>query len=332
MAGQVDYDLLDRINKYLERLLKVTFVTTAEASQLSATTVEEWSALGDYLDLTPEGTKKLWGRVKGLSESELTKLMEEIRPLAGDYNDFRVTFIFVAAVLVYYIPVNPIIDLDGFKYTLSVEAEKKDASFSIEGGLTMINFLGWSLASENTDTMKWAVEYLTKQFKLDSAIFNSSADTLLFSVVLHLAFFNLASQPREAQEELIKKFIWSAFCFGVPMENILREVLLKGAASNNQREYADNFAEILTIGDEDIYSMADKQPMTVGQFVKRFLTFSGGDHGGYMQVKYIGELLKEYGWPEELRYYLFSLLNLYLHLKTGEILSTKRTSSSKLQD
>ncbi|MBS3126807.1 hypothetical protein J4228_01430 [Candidatus Woesearchaeota archaeon] len=51
--------MLDRINKYLERLLKVTFVTTAEASQLSATTVEEWSALGDYLDLTPEGTKKL---------------------------------------------------------------------------------------------------------------------------------------------------------------------------------------------------------------------------------------------------------------------------------
>ncbi len=325
MAEQVDYDLLENINRYLERLLKVSPVSLTATLQSSTAITEEWSALGDFLDLSSAGTEKLWDRVKGSPGSELTKLMEEIRPLANSYNDFRINFIFVASALICYIPPNPVMDLDSFKYVLSVEAEKDKASFNIENGLVVVNFLGWSLVSENVETMQWATEYLTKQFEPDNAIFSSSADTLLFVVILHLAFFNLTNQPREIQEELVKKFVWKALCFGAPAENILREVLLKKDVLKNQEKYYDVLAEILVASNENIYLISGKQSMmTVGQFIKRFLAFSRGDHGGFSQVKYIGELLKEYGWPEGLRYHLFALLNLYLHLKTGEIFAEKR--------
>lgn len=326
VAEQLDYSYVASVNKYLESLLKVIVVpaSASGAIQPSVAITEEWNALGDFLDLNPEGAKKIWERVKGLPESELIKLTEEMRLLAMDYNDFRVIFMFVAATLIYFVPSTTITNLDDFKYFLSAEAEKKDKSFNIKSGLTTVNFLGWSLVNENKEVSQWSVEYLTKQFRMDSNVFDNSVDTLFFLIILHLAFFNFADQPKNTQEDLMKKFVWSALCLGVLVEDILKEVLLKMTMGDSQKEYAINLAENMTINSESIYSVPGKSPMMIGEFVKRFLTFSRGDHGGFMQVKYVEELSKENNWPEGLRYYLFILLNLYFHLKTGEILSAKK--------
>ncbi|OGH87597.1 MAG: hypothetical protein A3J93_03675 [Candidatus Magasanikbacteria bacterium RIFOXYC2_FULL_42_28] len=316
LVGFLDFSLLEKITNELDKLARIKIGPASKGATIISTVSEEWNALGDFLDLTPAGGGILRNKVSGLTAVELEKLTADMRVLADDYNDFRIVFKFVATALLYHIPPVPAVDLDGFKYAVSVQAEQKKNDFSIDHGLLCTNFLGWSFLKRDEKVMRWAAEYL-RQFSVESIKYDSPFDLIFLIGILHLAFYNFTGLSSETQIELIKKFTLKALCWGVPLDKVLLSKSGEGLSVATGPKNTRALFTALENSEETMNFGSDKVLMNVGQFVKQFLLSAHRDYGGYAQTEYVGDAIRENHWPDGARVYLFALLKCCLYLKAG---------------
>src|SRR3989339_568858 len=268
--------------------------------------MESWKALGARLDLNKQGTELLFAKVFSRPTAVQSKISTQLVAVADMYESFRSQFRLIAAALLYYSPSG------GQAQLIDIE---KEPDTPVTDWAPVLRLLGQAIHNHDGEALAWAGKFLyvnATQIKKD--VFESDADHLLFIVLLHLSLGNFSELNEWRQARATEWYLWEALCFGVLVENELREYLAGRPLLSDYIIHSGSFSELIRCSAQLILVGVDQT--TVGGFIKGFLSFTKGDGRDVAEHNlYISQAIAEHKWPVDLKFLLQKLLYLYIHLR-----------------
>lgn len=305
VLGQINWEAIDSLRDKINEVVSI-FENSERGVIGQATNIESWKALGARLDLNEQGIELMCARVFIRLDVVQSKISKQLMVVAEQYENLRLQFRLVAAVLLYYSPSGGPVQLADIE---------KDPDNPIVDWAPVLRLLGQAVHSHDGEALVWAGKFFyvnATQIKKD--VFESDADRLLFVALLHLSLGNFNELNEWRQARAVEWYLWSALCFGVLIEKELREYLAGRPLLSDYIIHSGSFSELLRCSAQLIYVGEDRT--TVGGFIKGFLSFTKGDGRDIAeQDVYISQAITEHKWPADLKFLLQKLLYIYIHLR-----------------
>ena len=254
VVDHVDWSQVDKMNELLEAIKKILPVGNGgKGANLSESEKHLWADL----DGDPAQGAAFFGRVSALPDDQKAVVISSLIEFNAWYVNFKRQFTIVAALLLYYAPVNVPVSYNDFKVLLNKLAS---APAPASEWAALFRYLGQAVAGRDSEPRYWAIRTLGTKGALPWPPNDWPVEDWLLLTELHLAFLDFVNLDDEQQQNLIWYCTWRALLAEVPVKKILTDVLAAEINVNYFISWSGLMAQsiendpeaILTLGGRDL--------------------------------------------------------------------------------
>ncbi len=251
-----------------------------------------------------------------LESDKQKELVDRVIAISRSLHPLVYLFFCVGSALLVYRPKNEFISFEEFR--ISVEAQE---DISHIDWVQALRFLGQSFFDRDGDTFEWTIDILLS-IRDKATIYRNDQILFLFLIVsLHTVWGSFADIEFHDKVDIIKYWGWTAILVGISLQPHLEHYLADQPYLDFYLGSCFSFYTAYQQNKEYIFSEdADKDVETVSLFFSDYSASAGKNYlDGFMQISFIQDMIKNHHAPSEFQTHLQTLLNIYLHLREGNI-------------
>lgn len=241
--------------------------------------------------------------------------------LVASYKAAKESFGLVAAALVCSLP--PETPATFRQYQMSINRLKDVVGNTpLQKQATVLRYLGQSFFGRDETMIQETWRVFITEFKIG---YQPAADLykqLRFVLSLYLVVSGFSARQREDRCLFISTYFWQALQLGVPMRNILEDVLADELFINDYLTSSGSFADAM-LGNVEPLGLPSQPSIsiTVGRFIQDFLVSAGANYSNRrVMANFISQKITQNTWPAELASQLVELLDLFVHLRECDLI------------
>lgn len=314
-----DMEVWQRIDVSLQEIQTLLGVPGQPASSREGAKKQypaEWNTLGKKLGLTLLGYEQFFGKVNNLTAEKQRLAIGQLNQLAVAYGKCKPFFELQAATMLYVLPADtPGTLAEWNEMTKKEDIDKQSATITP----ATMRFLGQSFFGNEPTVAQPALAILdnwsAQAYNIKNIYYQLLFQTLVFIVFGQFAFFS-----EQEQDQIMNKYAWCALQRGVLVGDTLQSILAEAPRITDYIKRSGTWAEQIRQSKEPL-SVGVPAVGVVGAFIEFFLkALPDKEFDEAAKRQWIeGELSKNnLGSTSGAR--LLELLNLYLHLREGDLL------------
>lgn len=313
----VDYDVINLMNQELltlKRLLSTEGTGQKILSSAQNVIEEKLMALG-----VDEVAQKVFidrlSRISSVGAEDVTAVLDDLIDLQ---EEIAPMIKIIASILLYHLPTNTPIVFSEFKkkWDLMPGDMIDEMKFA-----PLARYLGQAFYGRDSELVSWAFAYFASR-PLTKAIFQFDSENLINIITVYLLFRGFTDLDKDQQNYILDFQSWPALLYGVPLEEILKDVL---ADEDSIQEYilrSSAFADLLLASEQNAVIAANGS-FFVGEIIEEFLKLKTDDWDATIQNSFVDMVLARHKLPDDIHPILIRLLRLYLHLRDCDLLDYK---------